>query len=72
MNWYIAICSLVTGIALGLLIARWGDITRLANKQEEFVDVWLRKRLCRPYDCLSFIIGHVSNLHEAHIGPPWL
>jgi uncharacterized membrane-anchored protein YhcB (DUF1043 family) len=42
MNWYIAICSLVTGIALGLLIARWGDITRLANKQEEFVDVWLR------------------------------
>lgn len=42
MNWYIAICSLVTGFVLGLIAAKWADVQKLRDEVSAFLVIYNR------------------------------
>lgn len=42
MNWYIAICSLVTGFCLGAIIIKFKDLDKIKEDQQEFIRLWVK------------------------------
>ena len=42
MNWYIAICSLVTGFVLGIICAKWADVQHVKNQLTELIRLYIK------------------------------
>lgn len=47
MNWYIAICSLITGFALGAFVVKWAKIDTIADTQQEFIRIFIKNNDAR-------------------------